>query len=103
MGKRRGRKTAQKQELDPLQEFIQLGLDIDAGLYGPRPKTREQIFFNNMHLQPEADRERVARMHFDCSWAELVAYLGTWVQEYEDGHKRFNEELDRLGELLRSD
>ena len=99
--KRRGRKTAQEQEPGALEQFMQLGRD--AGLYGPRPKTREQIVYNNMHLQPEADRERVARMHFDCSWAELVADLGTWVQEYEDGHARFYAELDRVGDLLKSD
>ena len=101
--RKRGRKTAQKQEPDALEQFIQLGRDKDAGLYGPAVETREQRVYNNMCRQPEADRERVSRMHFDCSWAELVAYLGTWVQEYEDGHARFYAELDRVGDLLKSD
>ena len=103
MGKRRGRKSAQQQEVDPFQEFMQLGRDLDAGLYGPDPVTDEQTIYNNMHGQPAADRERVARKHFNCSWQELVDGLGDWVQAYEDGRKRFSEELDRLSDLMSED
>ena len=94
--RKRRRKGAMNEEVNPLQEFIALGQ-----IKGPPCDTPQKRVFNNMRYASAEDRDRVAQKHFDTTWDELVISLGTFPEEYIAHHEWFTAELDRICALMR--